>query len=373
MAPHSVRFFSDQCRAFRTAPSFARRKVAASVDANFCRSGIEVRFKHTRDGLISAVGGFSSSRLRCADMPVIDQKDVSPDEAILLGHCPECGQLLIPKTAVAHASTHWFGRDPNDPWLSEEARRRYKLIIDFAAARYNPALEERESHHQGVPMSGPNGNSSTSSTTFSIIAEVAIAGIVEAAMWTLVGDLPRSVLWATVIIGSIAILAINFREHLTSYRVTFTLTHLMVVLLTSSVLSIPLYGVVRWAVWPADERLAPFAANSRFFEELPTDAPGTFTMICYPFDTESPSSCEIALSYQTALGKYWRPGDFIFVETRPNFKGISILTQPNVSNGALKLRQHFRSIGIDPEFRPADPSVKLVGPDDFAVWIGGRP
>jgi hypothetical protein len=89
-------------------------------------------------------------------MPIIDNKEMSPDEAILLGHCPECGQLLIPKTAVAHASSkHWFGRDPNDPWLSEEARRRYKLIIDFAAARYNPALEERESHRRGVSMSEP--------------------------------------------------------------------------------------------------------------------------------------------------------------------------------------------------------------------------
>src|ERR1700719_1652380 len=86
-------------------------------------------------------------------MPIIDQKDVSPDEAILLGHCPECGQALIPKTAVAHTrSQHWFNKDPNDPWLSEEARRRYKLIIDFAAARYNPALEERDFHRQGAVM-----------------------------------------------------------------------------------------------------------------------------------------------------------------------------------------------------------------------------
>jgi hypothetical protein len=71
-------------------------------------------------------------------MPNIDGKDVSPDEAMLLGRCPECGQLLIPKTARAHAAAHWFGRDPNDLWLSEEARRRYKLIIDFAADRYTP-------------------------------------------------------------------------------------------------------------------------------------------------------------------------------------------------------------------------------------------
>ncbi len=88
-------------------------------------------------------------------MPNIDGKDVSPDEAILLGRCPECGQPLIPKTALAHASDHWFGRDPNVPWLSEEARRRYKLIIDFAASRFNPftAAKQEKSHRQGVSMS----------------------------------------------------------------------------------------------------------------------------------------------------------------------------------------------------------------------------
>lgn len=109
------------------------------------------------------VGGYYSSRLPCADMPNIDGKDVSPDEAMLLGRCPECGQPLIPKTARAHASDHWFGRDPNDPWLSEEARRRYKLIIDFAAARYNPqspqeqkqASEPEKTRMSGTPSDRP--------------------------------------------------------------------------------------------------------------------------------------------------------------------------------------------------------------------------
>ena len=96
-------------------------------------------------------------------MPNIDGKDVSPDEAMLLGRCPECAQPLIPKTARAHASDHWFGMDPNDPWLSEEARRRYKLIIDFAAARYNPqspqeqkqASEPEKTRMSGAPSDRP--------------------------------------------------------------------------------------------------------------------------------------------------------------------------------------------------------------------------
>ena len=39
-----------------------------------------------------ADGGRSSSRLRCADVPNIDGKDVSPDEAMLLGRCSRMWQ-----------------------------------------------------------------------------------------------------------------------------------------------------------------------------------------------------------------------------------------------------------------------------------------
>lgn len=102
---------------------------------------------------VCGVGGGPSSALRFAGMPIIDGKNVSPDEAMLLGRCPECGQPLIPKTARAHAADHWFGRDPNDPWLSEEARRRYKLIIDFAAARYNPLAARSETKTDADRMS----------------------------------------------------------------------------------------------------------------------------------------------------------------------------------------------------------------------------
>ena len=66
---------------------------------------------------------------------------------MLLGRCPECGLPLIPKTARAHALSHWFGRDLNDPRLSEEARRRYKLLLDFEAARYE--------HKSATPPSSP--------------------------------------------------------------------------------------------------------------------------------------------------------------------------------------------------------------------------
>src|SRR5229473_5954372 len=78
-------------------------------------------------------------------MPNVDGKSLSPDEAMLLGLCPECGTPLIPRTARAHAESHW-GSDPDATRLSEEGRRRFKLILDFAAARQvdRPALEKSQ-------------------------------------------------------------------------------------------------------------------------------------------------------------------------------------------------------------------------------------
>ena len=43
-----IDFFSNQGRAPRASASFAPRNVAASVDANGSRSGVEVRLKHKR-------------------------------------------------------------------------------------------------------------------------------------------------------------------------------------------------------------------------------------------------------------------------------------------------------------------------------------
>ena len=75
-------------------------------------------------------------------MPNVDGKSLSPDEAMLLGLCPECGAPLIPRTARAHAESHW-GADPDAIPLSEEGRRRFKLILDFAAARVRGTLLDK--------------------------------------------------------------------------------------------------------------------------------------------------------------------------------------------------------------------------------------
>jgi hypothetical protein len=141
-------------------------------------------------------------------MPIVDGNDVSPDEAMLLGLCPECGQPLIPKNARAHASSHFFGRDPNDPLLSAEAQRRYKLIIDFAAARYD-AVTEREKREEA--NSDRIGMSSTPSDkpVKTFLDYVALGLILEAAsaFW-------RGEDWSRVVAGLIgggAVLAAHYR------------------------------------------------------------------------------------------------------------------------------------------------------------------
>jgi hypothetical protein len=59
-------------------------------------------------------------------MPIVDGKDISPDEAIHRGLCPECGVPLTPKSALSHALGHW-----DRPNLSPEGRRRYDLVLEF--------------------------------------------------------------------------------------------------------------------------------------------------------------------------------------------------------------------------------------------------
>jgi hypothetical protein len=66
-------------------------------------------------------------------MPMVDGELVSPDDAIRRGMCPECGVALRSEAARSHAESHW-GPHADDTRLSNEARRRFNLILDFARA-----------------------------------------------------------------------------------------------------------------------------------------------------------------------------------------------------------------------------------------------
>jgi hypothetical protein len=68
-------------------------------------------------------------------MPNVNGKSLSPDEAMLLGLCPECGAPVTPRVARSHAENHW-GVDPDAANLSAEGRRRFKLLLDFADNRF---------------------------------------------------------------------------------------------------------------------------------------------------------------------------------------------------------------------------------------------
>lgn len=76
--------------------------------------------------------------------------NVSPDEAMQLGRCPECGQQLMRSTARAHAEDHWGGRI-----RPPEAQRRYDMLCSFAAGT--------DADGKPTPPATPNSPSGKSS------------------------------------------------------------------------------------------------------------------------------------------------------------------------------------------------------------------
>lgn len=65
-------------------------------------------------------------------MPLKGDKDISAEEAIEQGLCPECGQDLKATSAIGHRNAHWRtqpvnGRD------GDEARKRMALLDKYIA------------------------------------------------------------------------------------------------------------------------------------------------------------------------------------------------------------------------------------------------
>jgi hypothetical protein len=126
----------------------------------------------------------------------------------------------------------------------------------------------------------------------------------------------------------------------------------------------------------SDLRLAPFAQGSKFFDGFTIDTHQSFKMICFPYD---PSSCNIAARYRDRFADFWTPdGSTVFDQSNPaTFRGFSILAiSEKRPSGALLLRERFRSVGIEPQFPIVTGSAAKqlrLGPNDFAVWVGGQP
>ncbi len=119
----------------------------------------------------------------------------------------------------------------------------------------------------------------------------------------------------------------------------------------------------------ADTRLVPFAPNSRFFSELPTDTSESFEMVCFAFE---PISCSIARQYRNRLADHWSPKRISIRGSDADFKGISIVTrsEDNRPDGAVKLRaQLWDSFRIDAQSN-VNPALNA---NEFQIWIGGKP
>lgn len=140
-------------------------------------------------------------------MPLVNGKNISPDEAILLGRCPECGTAITPREVAAHAASHYFGRDPNDPWFSEEARRRYRLMLDFAAARCtaNEQVEPRTIKFSPKPFI----IAIPAFVIIALAAEPLIAGV-----WQFMSALPKGFIAAIAVAGLLAIGLAFLSDHL---------------------------------------------------------------------------------------------------------------------------------------------------------------
>lgn len=60
-------------------------------------------------------------------MPLFEGEDISADDAMAKGLCPECGHDLKAENAVAHLNSHWKAPIPLDK-RGDEPRRRQALL-----------------------------------------------------------------------------------------------------------------------------------------------------------------------------------------------------------------------------------------------------
>ena len=131
-------------------------------------------------------------------MPLVNGKDISPDEAILLGLCPECGAMVTPRTALSHARSHW-NPETLDP--AGEARRRYNLLAEFAQT--DRGISKSLDQHAPV-ASAP---SSTVAQRHPILSKdnyydlAALPFAFEAAAAFMHGDFARAILSSLIVIG----------------------------------------------------------------------------------------------------------------------------------------------------------------------------
>lgn len=75
--------------------------------------------------------------------PLVDGHSLTPEEAIANHRCPETGRSLRGIDVRAHCSDLYPFIDPNNP-LYDEARKRQKLLLDYAARQDAAAAARKE-------------------------------------------------------------------------------------------------------------------------------------------------------------------------------------------------------------------------------------
>lgn len=65
-------------------------------------------------------------------MPIVDGHNITPDDALKAGRCPECGKLLAEVSAEFHVAEHWPMPIPRDA-RHLEAERRKALLTEALA------------------------------------------------------------------------------------------------------------------------------------------------------------------------------------------------------------------------------------------------
>lgn len=63
-------------------------------------------------------------------MPIVQGKIITPDEAMAMNLCPECGVDLTTVNPIAHRNSHWLTQPKLDRRGAEALRRR-TMLDDF--------------------------------------------------------------------------------------------------------------------------------------------------------------------------------------------------------------------------------------------------
>jgi hypothetical protein len=74
--------------------------------------------------------------------PIVDRKELSPDDAHAAGRCPECGEQLEGLNIEAHIATHWPHLEKDNPQHAE-AIRRANLLRDFAKGQQAKSADQK--------------------------------------------------------------------------------------------------------------------------------------------------------------------------------------------------------------------------------------